>query len=83
MKIPMLFILATVGIVVGVAMICDGYYENIKVDKEINPVVSKRTTFTIAFLLGFLSFLICFPILQDLPSYLGNGRVGERATVEA
>lgn len=27
--------------------------------------------------------MICFPILQDLPSYLGSGRAGERATVVA
>lgn len=83
MKIPKLFILTTVGIVFGVAMICDGYYGKLKIDEEINPVVSRRTTYTIALLFGLFSFLICFPILQDLPSYLGGGCASERATVVA
>lgn len=56
MKIPMLFILATVGVVVGVAMICDGYYGNVKVDEEINPVVSKEQPLRLRFYLASFRF---------------------------
>ena len=81
MQLSLLFAFAVMGILIGIAMICEAYYGAANIDKDICPDVLKTTTNMLQFLLGCSAFLICLPILIDLPIYLNDMCVSESVAI--